>query len=65
MLNKSTQNIVLALLTSAALIGLAFFQRYRGPIRVSEATLFIFAAIICVSPVAFRLLRCKVEGVKR
>jgi hypothetical protein len=64
MLNKSTQNIVVALLISAALIGLAYYQRFGGPIRVSEATIFIFAAIICVSPVAFRLLRCKVARVK-
>jgi hypothetical protein len=62
MLNKSTQNIVKALLISAALIGLAVYTRYGGPIRESEATFFIFAAIICVSPVAYRLVRCKLRG---
>ena len=64
MLNKSTQTIVIALLTGAALIGLAFYQRYGGPIRVSEATVFIFAAVILLSPVAYRLLRCKGCGNK-
>ena len=64
MLNKSTQSIVIALFTAAALIGLAFYQRYGGPIRVSEATFFIFAAIFYVSPVVYRVLRCKSWGNK-
>jgi hypothetical protein len=64
MLNKSTQTIVIALFTSAALIALAFYQRYGSPIRVSEVTFYISAAIICVSPVAYRVLRCKSCGNK-
>ena len=59
MLKKSTQTIVIALFTAAALIGLAFCQRYGGPIPVSEATLYVAAAIICVLPVVYRSLRCK------
>jgi hypothetical protein len=59
MLHKSTQNIVIAVLTGSALIGLAFYERYRGPIRVSEATFYISAAVIIVSPVVHRLLLCK------
>jgi hypothetical protein len=59
MLKKSTQTIVIALCTAAALIGLAFYQRYGGPISVSEATLYVSAAVICVLPAAYRLVRCK------
>jgi hypothetical protein len=59
MLKKSAQTIVIALCTSAALIGFAFFQRYGGGIRVSETTMYAAAAIICVSPVIYRLLRCQ------
>jgi hypothetical protein len=59
MLNKSTQTIVIALFTSAALFGLAFYQRDGSLIRISEVTFYIAAAIICVSPVAYRVLRCK------
>ncbi|WP_058186643.1 hypothetical protein [Terracidiphilus gabretensis] len=64
MLNKSTQNIVFALFASAALVGLAFYQRYGSPIHISEATFFIFAALICVSPVVYRVLRCRSCGNK-
>jgi hypothetical protein len=64
MLNKSTQNIVIALFTGAALIGLAFYERFRGPIRVSEATLYISAAVILVSALVYRLLLCKGCGNK-
>ena len=59
MANKSSQTIVVALFTSAALIGFAFYQRYVGPVQVSEATFYIAAAIICVSPGVHRKLRCK------
>ena len=58
MIKKSTQTPVIALCTGAALVGLAFFERYGGRVRVSEATLFVAAAIICVSPAVYRLLRC-------
>jgi hypothetical protein len=62
MLNKSTRTIVIALFASAALIGLAFYQRFGGPIPVSEVTFYILAAIICVSPSVHRALRCKSCG---
>ena len=62
--NKSTQNIVIALFTAAALIGLAFYQRYGGPMRFSEVPFFIFAAIFYASPVVYRVLRCKSWGNK-
>ena len=53
---RSIQTIVIALCTSTALIGLAFLQRYGS--GVSQTTLYFAAAIICVSPVIYRLLRC-------
>lgn len=59
MLKKSTQTIVIALCTSAALIGFAFYQRYVGSVPVSEVTLFVAAAILCASPVVYARLRCK------
>ena len=64
MLRKSTQRIVTALFVSAALIGWGFFERYGGPIRVPVATFYVFAAIIWVSPTAYRILRCKGCGNK-
>jgi len=64
MLYNSTRTIVIGLLTGAALIGLAFYERYRGPIHGTEAILCIFAAIIWLSPVVYRLLRCKGCGNK-
>ena len=64
MLNKSTQNIVIALFTGASLIGLAIYERFRGPIRVSEVTFYISAAVILVSAVVYRLLLCKGCGNK-
>ena len=65
MLNKSTQNIVIALFTCAALIGLAFYERFRGPIRVSEATFYISAAVILVSAVVYRYFSARAAGIKR
>jgi len=55
---RSIQTIVIALCTSTALVGLAFFQRYGSGVRVSQTTLYFAAAIICISPVIYRLLRC-------
>lgn len=59
MSKKSGQTIIIALCTGAALIGLACFQRYNGGIRVSETMLYVAAAVICVSSVVYRLLRCQ------
>jgi len=59
MLKKPTQRIVTALCTGAALIGLAFYHRYGCPDRVSEVTLYIPAAVYCLSSVVYRLSRCK------
>jgi Co/Zn/Cd efflux system component len=64
MLNKSAQNIVIALFTGAVLIGLAFYERFRGPHHVSEVTFYISAAVILVSAVVYRLLLCKGCGNK-
>ncbi len=61
MLKKSIPTIIIALCTSAALIGFAFVQRYGEETHVSEAMLYVAAAIICVSPVIYRLLRCRIR----
>lgn len=60
MLKKINSNILIALCTSAALIAFAFDQRHKSPvITMSEVSLFVLAAIICVLPVLYALLRCK------
>ncbi len=56
---ESTPAIVIALCTSAALIGFAFFERHGGEVRVSETALYLVAATICVSPASYHLLRCR------
>jgi len=60
MLNKSNQTtILIALATSAALIGFAFYQRYGTPIHHSSVIFFLFAATICVPRFVYGVLRCK------
>jgi hypothetical protein len=59
MLKKPTQLIVTALCTGAALIGLAFYKRYGGPVDAYELMLYFSAAIFCISPVVRSLNRCK------
>jgi hypothetical protein len=56
---KSTQTIVIALCTSAALIGLAFYQRYWGPVNISDTALYVAAAILCLSPATYDRIRCR------
>ncbi len=56
---KSTETIVIALCTSAALIGLAFYQRYWGPVQISVTALYIAAAILCLSPATYYRVRCR------
>ena len=58
MSNNRTLNIIVALFIGAALIGFAIEQRLGGPIQVSQATLYFSAAIIWISPVIYRVIRC-------
>lgn len=64
MFNKRIYNILAALFISAALIGFAFDQRIGGPFQVSQARLYFAAAIIWISPVIYRVIRCKSCGKK-
>jgi hypothetical protein len=59
MFKKRNSTIVIALFTSAALIALAFYQRYEGPIPVPADAFYAAAAIICLLPVFFPRLRHK------
>ena len=58
---KSHQTIAIAFFIAAALIGLPVYRRFGGPMPVSEVTLYVAAAILCVMPVIYRLLRCKMR----
>jgi hypothetical protein len=64
MFKKRSHNIIFALFISAALIGLAFEQRFGGPIQVSQSTIYFVVAIIWISPVIYRIARCKSYGNK-
>lgn len=59
MSNNRTLNIIVALSISAALVGFAFEQRLGGPFQVSQSTLYFAAAILWISPVIYRVIRCK------
>jgi len=57
---KINSTIVVALCTAAALIAFAFDKRYGGYVTLSATQLDIAAALICLGPVFFALIRCKV-----
>ncbi len=59
MLKKLNSTIIIALCTSAALIAFAFGQRYGVFATVPTVAFFIAAAVICLLPVLYALLRCK------
>jgi hypothetical protein len=61
MVKKSTELIVTALCTGAALIGLFFYKRYAGPVDAYELMLYFSAAILCISPVVRGLNCCKIR----
>ena len=54
MFNASLRNIVIALVTSAALLGVAFYQRYETPHHGSSVMFFILAAFICATAIRLR-----------
>ncbi len=64
MFNASIRNIVIALVTSAALLGVAFYQRYETPHHGSSVMFFILAAFICLPRFVSGLLRCMNRGKK-
>jgi len=60
MFKKPNPTIVIALCTSAALIAFGFDQSHKASIAVSGTALFVAAAVVCLSPVFFALLRGKI-----
>ena len=56
---KSTRIIVIALCTSAALIGFSLYQSRAGSVPVPAVAFYTAAALICVLPAAYHLLVCK------
>ena len=59
MLKKLNATIIIALCTGAAVIAFAFYQRYTASVRVPEAAFYLAAAVICLLPVLYALLRHK------
>jgi hypothetical protein len=58
MLKKTNPTIIIiALCISAALIAFAFDQR----VTLSATAFYISAAVTCLSPVLYALLRCKIR----
>jgi hypothetical protein len=57
---KINSTIVIALCAAAALIALALDKQYGGYVTLSAAQLDIAAALICLGPVFFALIRCQV-----
>jgi hypothetical protein len=53
-------NIVIASCTSCALIAFAFYERYQASNPVPEVAFYGAAAIICLLPVLYALLRHKI-----
>ena len=59
MFRKIGSNFVIALCTAATMIAFAFYQRYETSFAVSTTAFFLTAALICLLPVAYGLIRCK------
>ncbi len=59
MLKRLNANIIIALCTSGAMIGFALYQRYASAGTVPEFALCVAAAVICLLPVLYGLVRCK------
>jgi hypothetical protein len=59
MFKKFNSTIIVALCTSAAIIAFAFDQRYKASVTISEVAFYLAAAVICLLPVFYGLLRRK------
>ena len=57
MLKKPNSTIIIALCTSAALIAFAFAKRSGASVTVPDVAFYVAAAIICLLPVFYALLR--------
>jgi hypothetical protein len=58
MFDKRRTQIIVAFCTSCALTAFAVYQRYR-PVTIPADALFVAAAIICLMPVLYGLVRRK------
>jgi hypothetical protein len=63
MLHKRRSNVIVALCTSSALITFAAYQRDR-PVTLPIDAFFVAAAMICLAPVLYGLLSCKLRRSK-
>jgi membrane protein YdbS with pleckstrin-like domain len=59
MFKRLNSNIFIALCTSCTMIAFAFYQRYEASIAFPAVAFFVAAAIICLLPVFYALLRRK------
>jgi hypothetical protein len=59
MLKKLNAKIIIALCTSCAIIAFAFYERHAASNTLPAGEFYIAAAVICLLPVSYALLRCK------
>jgi hypothetical protein len=59
MFKKLNGLVITALFTSGAIIAFAFYQRYEAPYTVPAVAFYFAAAVICLLPVLYGLLRHK------
>jgi hypothetical protein len=60
MFKKLNANIWVALCTASTLIAFAFYQRHAGSVNLTVVDFYIAAAVICLSPRWYCLVRRKV-----
>ncbi len=60
MLKRLNTKIIVALCTSCAIIGFAFYERHAASNPVPAVAFYIAAAVTCLLPVSCALLRCKI-----
>jgi hypothetical protein len=65
MFKKPNSTIIIGLCTAVALIAFAFNQRYGIALRAPASAFYIAAAVICLLPVLYGLIRHKACQNKR
>jgi hypothetical protein len=59
MSKEQKANIVTALCTACAMIAFAFYKRYATSFAISSTALFVAAAVVCLAPALYGLVRCR------
>lgn len=59
MIGKRNDNYLIAFCTACAMVGFALYEQYGGRVAVTSTGFFIAAAVICLLPVVYGLLRGK------